>query len=132
MSIGWNDMLVCSEVGEEEASRNEDGVQEGSDQASPDSVDVMQDQIEDLERWSEDPDNEDVDEGEDDSPDKSQGKSNNSGNDSIEPESDSREDQEGQSPDKLESLAGISLCKDVFEVEVDVSIDLFVVSLNDV
>jgi len=132
MSIGGNDMLERPEVGEEESSRDEDGVQEGSDQSCPDSVDVMQDEVEDLERRSEDPDNEDVDEGEDDRPDKSQWKSNDSGNDSVEPESDSREDQEGQSPDELESLTCISLCKNVFEVQVDVSIDLLVVSIHDV
>ena len=126
------DNMSSTDVREEESERDEDRIQKCSDQSSPDSMDMMQNQIKDLQEGSEDPDDEDVDEGEDNCPNESQRNSNNSCNDSIEPDSDRGEDQESQSPDEFKALIGFWFGQDIFEGKIDMMIDLLVISINDI
>jgi len=63
--LGWDTGLSGADVGEQEAERDEERVQEGADQASIDTVDVEEDDVVDFEERRQDPDDGDVDDGED-------------------------------------------------------------------
>ena len=130
--LGGDASLSGSDVGQEESERDEEGIQEGADQAGVDTMHVEEDDVVHFEERREDPDDGDVDDGEDDGPDEGERESQHCRDQSIQPEANLREDQEGQPPDELESLCSVRLGQDVIEAEVDVAVDPLVIAIENV
>jgi len=130
---GAPDVLVFGpNAAKTQAQRLEDGVQKGSNQSAPESMDVEHKDIKDTQGRSAEPDGSDIDEGENESPAQGERDREQRGQDSVEPEASSVEQKVGQSPDELKALVRVRLSDDVLEGEVHVVIDLLLIPVMDV
>jgi len=88
--------------------------------------------VKQAQRRSETPNGADVEECEDEGPEKCQRKSNDGRDDPVCPQSDGGEEQVSQTPDELEALGRVRLSKNVLERQVDLVVDVLIVSVDDV
>ena len=95
-------------------------------------MDVEQGEIKEPKEGSEDPDNANVDESEDDGPEESERDGQECSDQSVEPEFGRREDEEREAPDEFESMVWVRFPDHIIEVDVDVSVDLLVIPVQDI